>query len=201
MSSAASRMVSLSARAVVAAAAEGRLPGWVEVTPERRQHMARVAELMGEWATRLGLSSDDRTRWRATGWLHDSLRDADAERLRPGLDAPFRDLPVSFLHGPAAAMRLEAEGVEDDEMLDAIRYHTLGRANPGRLGRMLIMADFLEPGRSEEPAWRASLRSRMPEAEAEVFAAVVGTRLRLGLERGKPLRPEFVEMWNTLVRS
>jgi HD superfamily phosphohydrolase YqeK len=186
---------------LLSAAAEGRLPVWAEAKPKRRRHMERVAELMGEWADRLGLSPKERVHWRATGWLHDSLRDADPEKLRAGLAPPFRELPAPFLHGPAAATRLEAEGVEDVDMLDAIRYHTLGNASLERLGRALITADFIEPGRPELPEWRAALRARMPESLDEVFTTVVGARLRVGIERGKPIRPEFMEMWNGLVTA
>jgi 2-amino-4-hydroxy-6-hydroxymethyldihydropteridine diphosphokinase len=163
--------------------------------------MERVAALMGEWAAGLGLGPEPGARWRAAGWLHDSLRDADPEKLRAGLVPPFRDLPAPFLHGPAAASRLEAEGVDDDELLDAIRYHTLGHVALQRLGRALIVADFIEPGRPELPEWRAALRARMPESLEEVFTTVVGARLRLGIERGKPIRPEFMEMWNALVNA
>ncbi|MGH7554913.1 MAG: HD domain-containing protein [Longimicrobiales bacterium] len=189
------------ARELLRDAAEGRLPVWAEAKPKRRMHMERVAGLMGDWAEGLGLGPEARTRWRAVGWLHDSLRDADPESLRAALGPAFRDLPAPFLHGPAAALRLESEGVDDVEVLDAIRYHTLGHAALERLGRALITADFIEPGRPELPEWRAALRARMPESLEEVFTTVVGARLRVGIERGKPIRPEFMEMWNALVNA
>jgi HD superfamily phosphohydrolase YqeK len=192
-------MPSTRAESLLRAAAEGRLPDWAELKAKRYQHVRRVGGLMGEWALTLGLPIRDQLRWRATGWLHDALRDADPEVLRDSLDEPFRSLPADFLHGPACARRLAEEGVVDDDVLEAIRYHTLGRAGLTTLGRMLIAADFLEPGRPELPIWRASLRARMPEALDDVFATVVDTRIRVTLDRRKQLRPEFVAMWNSLV--
>lgn len=182
-------------------AARGRLPDWAEASPERRAHMERVADLMGEWARALGMADMDVVRWRAAGWLHDVLRDAPAERLRQRADDRFRDLPYKVLHGPVAAARLEEEGCGDAELLDAIRFHTLGHRSLGRLGRALIAADYLEPGRSSHAAWRANLRSRAGADLDGVVRAVVRAKLERGLEAGLPLGPELVELWNTLARN
>jgi 2-amino-4-hydroxy-6-hydroxymethyldihydropteridine diphosphokinase len=184
--------------AVIAAAAQGQLPHWTEARPKRRAHMSRVAGLLGEWAALLQLPPHEHARWTATGWLHDTLRDAAPETLRNQLDEPLRSLPPFFLHGPAAAARLEREGVHDADLLDAIRFHTLGSPGLARLGRALITADFLEPGRPQLPVWRAALRARMPGALEQVFREVVARRLHVTLERGRPLRHEFVAMWNDL---
>ena len=147
-------------RPVVCAAARGELPEWARASEKRRAHIGRVAALMGEWAAALGLPEEERTRWLAAGWLHDALREAPPEELRPLVPEEFRGLPGKLLHGPAAAERLAGEA--DPELLDAIRYHTLGSARFGRLGRALYLADFLEPGRRFEPEWTASMRARMP---------------------------------------
>lgn len=182
-------------------AGDGDLPAWTEAIPWRRAHMSRVAALMDEWAAALGLDAGERLRWRATGWLHDTLRNADPESLRPGLGPPFDTLPGRFLHGPAAARRLAADGVADAEVLDAIRYHTLGHADLGRLGLALIAADYLEPGRPAAPLWRTRQRARMPGAFDDVVRNVVRDRLRHALARPAPLRPEMVALWNRLARA
>lgn len=188
-----------SAVVLLDAASRGRLPAWAQASPKRSRHMARVAALLGEWAARERLPAAEQARWRAMGWLHDALRDADGAALRPLVGEPFRELPDGFLHGPAAAARLEAEGVEDGELLEAIRYHTLGRPGLGRLGRLLMSADYLEPGRPQHPGWRAMLRARMPEALDPVFATVIERRMRASLERRHAIRPEMMAMWNDLV--
>lgn len=185
----------------ILAAATGQLPGWTEATPDRRRHMARVATLMEQWATRLGLDARDRARWKAAGVLHDTLRDAEGDSLRSELDAPFAALPASMLHGPAAAARLGREGAQDGEVLDAIRYHTIGHADAGRIGLALIAADHLEPGRHGEVLWRTQLRARMPEAFDEVVRAVVRAKLLGGLERDEPLMQGMVSLWNRLAAA
>jgi HD superfamily phosphohydrolase YqeK len=173
---------------VVRAAARGELPQWARASEKRRAHIGRVAALLGEWADALGLPEAERTRWLAAGWLHDVLREADPDELRPLVPEAFRPLPGKLLHGPAAAERLA--GQADAELLDAIRYHTLGSARFGRLGRALYLADFLEPGRRYEPEWTAALRARMPHEMDAVMREVVAARVRHVTESGSTLHPE-----------
>ncbi|MEX2527158.1 MAG: HD domain-containing protein [Gemmatimonadota bacterium] len=163
--------------------------------------MARVAELLGEWATELSLSPVQVHRWTAAGYLHDVLRDASREELEPWLEPRFRALPLSLLHGPAAATRLAAEGVDDEGFLRAVAFHTLGHPDLDRLGRALYMADFLEPGRQFRPRWRARLRARMPMEEGAVLREVLKARLVRLVEKGSPMRPETVGFWNRIVEE
>jgi HD superfamily phosphohydrolase YqeK len=159
----------------VRTAAAGELPVWAVAKTKRREHVARVAALMREWAEALGLAANDVARWTAAGTLHDALRDADRDELRRDVPPEFRGLHDALLHGPAAAERLRSEA--DEEMLDAIRYHTLGYAGFGRLGRALYLADFMEPGRRFDPEWTASLRARMPREMEAVLREVVAARV------------------------
>lgn len=173
---------------VVRDAARGVLPDWARASPKRRAHIGRVAALLEEWARALDLPDGERDRWVAAGWLHDVLREAPPEELRPLLPPEFRDLPPKLLHGPAAAERLA--GQADPELLDAIRYHTLGSGRFGRLGRALYLADFLEPGRRYEPEWTAALRARMPHDFDGVLREVVRARVGHVEESGSVLHPE-----------
>ncbi len=159
--------------------------------------MASVAALLGAWAEELGLGERDCRRWMAAGWLHDALRDADAE----GLSAEAGEYPAGVRHGPAAAARLSADGIDDRELLDAIRYHTLGRRGWGLLGRYLYLADYLEPGRSFDPAERARLIAPLPHEPAEVLQRVCALRIQHQLGRRVPLHHETIDFWNELVEQ
>ena len=156
-------------------AARGVLPSWTQAGSRRRAHMGRVAALMDEWARALELPDVDVQRWVAAGWLHDALREADPDQLRAVVGPEFRDLPGKILHGPAAADRLA--GLADEEMREAIRYHTLGSPRWGTLGRALYLADFMEPGRTWDPEYLAGLRARMPHQLDEIVAEVVRLRV------------------------
>lgn len=186
---------------LVERAASGVLPEWSVSSPDRRDHMTRVAELLGDWAATLELGSEEETRWRSLGFLHDALRDEAPDVLRPRVPASLRDLPGPLLHGPAAAERIRVEGVLDGELLRAVAFHTVGDPAFGVMGRALYAADFLEPGRHFLPEWRAELRALMPEGLDDVVLEIVGARLRNLVERGTSVSPRTIAFWNRLVEE
>lgn len=186
---------------VVTKAAEGDLPEWVVACGKRREHMARVAELLAEWAGALGLPQSEMVRWRAAGFLHDALRDEDPESLRARMPPSLRCLPGLLLHGPAAAERLRVDGVLDGELLRAVAFHTVGDPAFGALGKAVYAADFLEPGRSFLPEWRAELRERMPGDFDEVVHDIARARIKNLLERDISVLPRTVGFWNALVEE
>lgn len=187
---------------VEAAGREGRLPEWARCGEKRRAHIERVADLMAGWAERLGLPESERVRWAAAARLHDALRDATPAELREGAARDWpeaRNWPGKLLHGPACAARLRDEGVEDEGLLRAVAYHTIGHPELGGLGEYLYLADFLEPGRTYLSDVRDRLRSVLPDERLEALLSVVGLRLAHRLEVRGPIRPETVAFWNRLV--
>lgn len=213
---------------VIERAAGGHLPAWAEAGESRREHMARVADVLDDWARTLEVGSVDRVRWRALGFLHDALRDADVDELRRILEeggdggsswtvdwSSFAQSPRSalvddaedvstivggILHGPAAAMTLVRQGVDDMEVLAAVAYHTVGHPELAPCGRALYCADFVEPGRSTDPEMRAELRERYPDDPDGVLQDVLRSRVAYLLERGRPIFFGTVGMWNRLTR-
>lgn len=181
---------------VAEAGREGRLPPWARMSGERREHAERVAELMDGWAVRLDLGEAERVRWRAAARLHDALRGAEGDELRFWSD---RDGPAPLLHGPACARRLEEEGVEDRELLDAVDWHTTGHPDLGRLGRFLYLADFLEPGRPYLEEVRERLRALLPEEAREALLSVLALRIAHRLEVRGPIATETTAFWNAVL--
>lgn len=173
------------------------LPEWAEVGEKRRAHIARVTALLDRWAQQLKLGPEEAQAWHDAGRWHDALRDASAEMLRGLVDDPER--PVETLHGPAAANKLERAGETRGDVLDAIRWHTVGFAGWTRVGRALYMADFLEPGRQFARADRAFLADHLAHDFDGVFRQVVRMRIEWTVREGKALFPETVALWN-LVR-
>lgn len=173
-----------------------QLPDWACVSPKRRGHIERVTALLDAWAQALALRAEEARAWHDAGAWHDALRDAEEEELRRW--AGPTDRPLTTLHGPAAAARLAHDGEERDDVLAAIRWHTLGSADWARTGRALYLADFLEPGRPFLAAERAALASRVPQDFEAVFRDVVRLRLEWTLREGKPMFPETVALWNRI---
>ena len=102
------------------------------------------------------------------------------------------------MHGPAVAERLSAAGERRLDVLEAIRWHTLGSARWGRTGKALYMADFLEPGRPFSRADRAFLAAHVMTDFDGVFRQVVRTRIEWTVREGKMLFPETADLWNSV---
>lgn len=186
---------------LVEAAAGGELPEWAVAGRKRREHMARVAKLLKKWSRARDEEPHDVRRWTALGYLHDMLRDATPRDLRLLVTGPLTDLPGPVLHGPAAAVRLREEGVEDEALLTAVAFHTLGSHRLDDMGRALYVADFLEPGRKFRPEWRQEMRRRMPGDLEEAVRAILRLRIRYLLDRERPVRPETMGFWNVMVKG
>jgi len=163
------------------------LPAWAVVTPERRAHIERVVALLGAWAGALQTPEPERARWVRAGWLHDALRDAPAAN--------------ELVHGPLAADRAARDGESDQGVLDAVRYHSLGYARWDDVGKMLYLADYLEPGRSFDQELRRSLAARVAGERDGVLRQVAARRVAHVIASRWPLVAETVDFWNSLVAS
>ena len=170
------------------------LPPWARVGEKRRAHIARVTALLERWATAMRVGEEEGRAWRDAGLLHDALRDATEAELRALADIP--GMPAEMLHGPAAAARLAAEGEARTELLDAVRWHTVGHAGWARLGRALYMADFLEPGRKFSRADRAFLAAHVPDDFDGTFRQVVRARIEWAVREGNAIYPETIALWD-----
>ena len=163
------------------------LPPWAVVTPERRAHIERVVALLDSWAAARRAPNAERARWLRAGWLHDALRDAPAAN--------------ELAHGPMAAERAAREGETDRGVLDAVRYHSLGHAGWDDVGKMIYLADYLEPGRTFERELRASLAAQVPQDRDGVLQQVAARRIARVIDGRWPLVRETVDFWNSLVAS
>ncbi len=170
------------------------LPAWAQVSDKRRAHIARVTALLDAWAPRLARDDDEARAMHDVGLFHDALRDAPEPLLRELTGD--ESAPAEILHGPAAAVMLERDGERRTEVLDAVRWHTIGAATWGRVGRSLYMADFLEPGRKFLVTDREFLAAHAIYDFDGVFRQVLRMRLEWSLREGHELFPTAVAMWN-----
>ena len=171
------------------------LPSWAVVSPERAEHIGRVAALLDDWAARAGTEAREAARWQRAALLHDALRDADVEVLRA--HAGDTGLPPALWHGPAAASLAAAHGENDAGVLEAVRWHTVGWVGWDDVGRALYLADYLEPGRTHEPG-RAALAARMPHEFGAVLRDVTARRIGWLLGTHRPIARQTWEFWNGL---
>jgi predicted HD superfamily hydrolase involved in NAD metabolism len=89
-----------------------------------------------------------------TGLLHDYAKGIPGDQLlaiaeENGLieDEIERYIP-DVLHAPVGAYLLKEElGIEDDAILNAVRFHTLGSLHMSEMDKIIYLADMIEPGR------------------------------------------------------
>lgn len=128
-----------------------------ETLSERRyNHSLGVMETAVKLAEQYGA---DVEKARLSGLLHDCAKDIDKAMMPEmceALGVPLDSVKLthrSLIHADLGARLAETEyGVTDGEVLDAIRYHTLGRPDMTLLEKILYLADFIEPTRKEFPA-------------------------------------------------
>jgi len=80
--------------------------------------------------------------------MHGSELVAICEKARLNVTAVERSNPTALLHAKAGAYLAQHKyGVTDDDILNAIRYHTTGRPDMSKLEKILYIADYIEPNR------------------------------------------------------
>ena len=113
--------------------------------PERREHSFRVAQMACARARSLRIPEDKALLAAA---LHDCAKYVPlSSPLLEGFSCP-ENVPPPVLHQYTGAYLAERHfGIRDREVLDAIRYHTSGRAGMGELEKLVYLSDLLEAGR------------------------------------------------------
>ena len=166
------------------------------LSQKRYDHTVRVADTAERLARIHGL---DVSRTRLAALLHDAARETEPEEfLRLAgewglhVGASERESP-KLLHGPVAAELARRElGVEDEEVLGAIRDHTVGRAGMGSLALALYVADKIEPARDYPSVGRIRdlARRNLRAAAAESLRRAVAHNE----QRERPIHPASLAM-------
>jgi len=172
------------------------LPPWARVSKKRHKHIVRVTRLLAGWADEMQLAPAERQTWIDAGRFHDALRDAGIEELRELAGSSITE--VELLHGPAAAARLARDGETRPNLLDAIRYHSIGSAKWDRVGQALYMADYLDPKRKFDRERRAILSELVPRDFAGAFRQVVERRMEYAQLHDFTVYPESTALLESL---
>jgi HD superfamily phosphohydrolase YqeK len=172
-------------------------PNWAHIKKKRQAHVRRVAQVCEIWAEKMGVVDSELHRLQRAVALHDALKDAPEDLLCEL--APDAWGVGALRHGPAAAARAERDGEKDGGVLDAVRYHSVGYQQWDLVGRMLYLADFLEPGRSYHTAQHSALLERVPDEMESVLRLVAAERIAGIVLSGGPLPAETTDFWNALI--
>ena len=165
------------------------------LSEKRYGHTLRVADTAEKLARAHGL---DEERARLAALLHDAARETGPEeflRLADELEMPIgepeRESP-KLLHGPVAAELARRElGIEDEEVLEAVRAHTTGKPGMGPIALVLYVADKIEPARDYPSVGR--LREQAREDLHGAAAESLRRAIAHNEERGRATHPASLE--------
>lgn len=120
------------------------------LSEKRRIHTYGVAAEAVKLAKQYG---EDPEKAELAALFHDIFRGHPAQVLNEyvlaaGLPPDLLD-NCNLAHGKVAAIVMEKEfHVSDEDLLNAVRYHTTGRADMSLLEKIVYLADAIEPGRA-----------------------------------------------------
>ena len=172
------------------------------LSPKRYQHSLGVAETAARLARHYG--ADEEKAYLA-GLVLDCGKEVEPEdaagilKERYGITADAMSLKMPrLLHGPLGACMAQSEfDIYDPEVLDAIRYHTTGKANMSLLSKIVYIADYIEPGRDFEGVDQLrELTCR--DMDAAIIQGIDFTICDL-VEQGKTIHPDTVHCRNDLL--
>lgn len=162
------------------------------VGDDRFQHSLRVEKGAIELAK---LHGADEAKAGLAGLLHDIMKEtrhSEKERMKYGLGSPTS----RTVHGPFGAWWLYENGyVDDEDVLNAIRYHTTGREAMSELEKIVYLADVTEPGRKMD----IDVRHAWSLAENDLDEAmlyVLSNSLPKILDKHRAIDPRTVEAYN-----
>jgi len=125
-----------------------KIKDWLKLnlTPERYEHSLGTAECAEKLAEKYGLEKEKAY---FTGLIHDCakcLPQNETAEILKGLELEDGEFcnPKTH-HAPVGAVIAKREfGVDDEEILSAIRWHTLGKVNMTNFEKIIFLADKIE---------------------------------------------------------
>ncbi len=103
-----------------------------------------------------------------------------------------------LLHGPVAAdIAQEKYNITDEDILNAICYHTYGRENMSDLEKIIYVADAIEMGRDYPDVDK--IREIALKDLNKGLTLVVTRTLHYIIERGRLIHPNTVVLWNSCI--
>lgn len=104
----------------------------------------------------------------------------------------------SLLHGEVGAILVSEDlGIKDDDILNAIRYHTYGRVGMSTLEKVIYISDAIEPGRSYPGV--EELRELARQDLDGALRRTVSDSIQFVVRKGHALHHATIALWNDLI--
>jgi predicted HD superfamily hydrolase involved in NAD metabolism len=138
------------------------------------------------------------------GLLHDCARDMDIEHQLKMVEYfgilldDIQKREKVLIHGPLGAVTAERDyGIADEEILNAIKIHTTGDADMSMLDKIILLSDFIEPGRCYP-----GVEDLRVKAFIDLDDAIIGafdSTIRYVLSKGSLLHPKTISGRNFIL--
>jgi len=177
----------------------------LNLTAEKYVHSLGTAEAAGAIAKKSGF--DEKKAYFA-GLVHDCAKNLSREEQLALIERAWFKLEEGetcngkILHAPAGAvLAREKFHIEDEEVLSAVRWHTLGRVDMTLLEKIIFLADKIEPETRGREAYEKRLKSldNPGGLEAEILECYDYTIKSL-VDRRLKICAQTIEVYNYLLK-
>lgn len=150
-----------------------------KVSPKLFRHIVGVRYTAEALAMRYNVSMDQAG---TAGVLHDCAKYMTGEKMYQKCQkhqiaiSPSEEKNPMLLHAKLGAYLAEHKyGVQDPEVLSAIRWHTTGKENMTVLEQIVFLADYIEPHRKMIPGLDQVRRMAFQNLEEAVYLTLKNT--------------------------
>jgi predicted HD superfamily hydrolase involved in NAD metabolism len=137
---------------------------------------------------------------------HDVCRAVPGEdliRMAYELDVPVSDVEQDFpllLHGPVGAELLrKEEDLNDDILYEAVRWHSTAHPSLDPLGKLVFLADKLDPQKAAVYSYQAKLHDMALESLDLALLEFLSREMAKRIEGGGTVHPASVDARNSLI--
>ncbi len=171
------------------------------LTERRFIHSLNVAESAKELAQIYGY---DEAKAYTAGLIHDCCKDTPAGlQLSYMLEnkMPLTDMEIStakLYHAMCGSMFIQKEfGIDDEEIINAVRYHTTGRKNMSLLEKIVFIADFISEERDYNgvDVMREKARRSLDEAIVEGLSFTIKDLI----DAGRVVHTDTLDAYNDAI--
>ncbi|OJF96533.1 bis(5'-nucleosyl)-tetraphosphatase (symmetrical) YqeK [Alkalibacterium sp. 20] len=134
---------------------------------------------------------------------HDYAKEKSDEEMRDliiseNLELDMLQFGSNIWHGPVGAILMKNEyQLEDEAILEAIKFHTIGSPTMGDIAQIIYVADYIEPRRLHRGVDKA--RKLAEKDLAATVAYITRQTLKHLVDRKNKIYPKAVETYNAWV--
>lgn len=172
---------------------------------KRYEHVKRVVAKARELALIYGVNTE---KVEASAWLHDVAKFFELSTMLDLIKNKYPEVSddnskmTSILHGFAGAEfvrnNYDLFGIDDEEILDGIKYHTIGSDNMSDISKIVYLADAIEDGRNWEGVEKAREISLRNLDEAILYE--INEKLIYLIRKNTVIHPNIIKFRNSLIK-